>query len=290
MTQTQARCAEASPADWLEWKRVCALGGCSDPARDHLQRFAHHRFLRCVERLRGGRWSGVVGRLQQDIQPSEAWHLFESHLEIRNTRGGKRYKDWLFARLAGSEDAPQAVLEGGASLIIRDVVREHLRREWQAGGHLSLEAPVRYGDDGEGPTLRDLLPATEDALGVVARREYTALAAALAERTFDALPLRTRVSVLAKTLELNLHDPRVLTAAQCGKSVLNEQYATYRRELRARVECEFADEDHAGRVFILCQSALGVQERVFLWSRTQPHCAPMLRAYMREAPTLEVVP
>lgn len=262
-------------ASWTEWKRVCALGGCGPDARGTLQGFAHHRFHHFAARLAGGPWEDLVPGLRHQIDPADAWHLFESFLEIRSTRAGKRYKDWLFARLSHGVGSPLSMLESGATVIMRDVVREHVRRECHARREVSIQAPLS-GADGHPLTLEVLLPAADDPVDDVARREYATLADALAGETCQSMRPRTRVVVLARLLGLSLSDPVVEEAAGCRKSVLNEELTRFHASLRRRVEERYADDGPRGVADILCRTMLGIQERLLAAARSQDDCAALL--------------
>lgn len=91
----------------------------------------------------------------------DGWHRFETHLLLKNTRGGKRYKDWLFARAEHVEWHPWDAIQGGATLLLRDVVREYLRREHAPDRVTSLHRPVGMVGDSN-VTLEELLPGAID--------------------------------------------------------------------------------------------------------------------------------
>ncbi|MCE9616471.1 MAG: hypothetical protein K8T26_19530 [Lentisphaerae bacterium] len=258
---------------WAEWKRLCALGACSEPAQAWLRSFAHHRFHYYARHLAHGLGAAAESTLLRDIEGRDAWHLFESHLVVNGTRTGKRYKDWLFARLAGARTEPGVTIETGATLIMRDVVREYLRREFSRPGQISLHFPV--GElEGRSLTLEDLIPATDDdPATAAARAEYPALAVKEARRFVESLPWRTRVAILAKILERSLSDPAVVAVAQCRKSVLSADYGAFRAALRARIEAHFADEGPSGRAEILLRTMQAIQDDIFSWGKSETGCA-----------------
>lgn len=261
---------------WCEWKRVCALGGCGAAAQTHLHGFAHHRFHLLARRVSGQLVAADrVPASVADLPAATAWHLFESHLEITHTRAGKRYKDWLFARLREGESRPLGVIEAGATVIMRDVVREYLRQTCSTG-RFSLQAPLA---DGEGVplTLEDLLPGGEDPVADVARAEYPALAARLAQEEFATLPHRLRVAVFARGLGLGFQRADVEKAAGCRKSMLSAGYASFRQVLRERVARQFADEGPAGIADLLLRVLQGVQDRACLWAKSETTCSELFR-------------
>lgn len=259
---------------WVEWKRCCALGKCSESIAARLRGFAYHRFHYYVRRAA----TAAGTSLCKEIDEGDAWHLFETFLLVKSTRAGKRYKDWLFARLDEMPGLPGAVIESGATLIMRDVVREHLRREVAPLLQVSLHLPLATGE-GAALTLEDLLPGPGDPVAEVARGEYPAFAATMAGRLFEETPQRLRVAILAKIMGLSLADPAVVAAAACGKSVLSAAYGAFRTELRARVVSEFSNEGPVGVADLLARVAQELQERIFLWARSEKACA---RLFMEE--------
>jgi hypothetical protein len=250
---------------WQEWYRRCAADRCAEPVRVSLAAFAHSRFLTYLQRLGGGRIDrGAVE------SPACAWHLFESHLQLKSTRQGKRYKDWLFARLDGTSDAPARVLEAGASLIVRSVVREHVRHERPAAGTVSLDAPLS-DDLGAAITLEALLPAPGDTVVDVIRREGEALARTTACAAFSGLARRTRVALAAKALGVSLAHPVVERAAGARKSALSDDY---RRWLLALAEDVRVRSRGDGDLTRLALEALKhAQDLAVEWARSEKGCA-----------------
>jgi hypothetical protein len=201
---------------WMEWKRQCALDLCAPETRSKLRGFAYARFR------------GMLVRLRRDTRmsapsPKEAWHLLEAHLAVTSTRGGKKYKDWLFARVRNSRDRPVDVIQGGASLILRDVVRDFLCKETSPAGTMSLEAPLPGGGT-NALTLADLLPGSLDPVETAAAREYDTLARRHAAELFGETTHRERVILLAKELGVPLWDEDVQEAAGCRKTMLHAVY------------------------------------------------------------------
>lgn len=216
---------------WAQWKKRCALDLCSDHAQRMLRAFAGSRFMRCLERC----------PTAQDSPAHESpWHLFETYATVTATRGGKRYKDWIFARERTSGRDPLSAIEGGASLIMRDAVREFVRAECSPRGILSLDRPIGCGDAGS-VTLLDLLPAQMDPASEVALREYERLAREHARELFPGLSGRERIVLAAKEAGLSLAHGSVEEAAGCRKSCLNTAY----HDLLARI-CMFIKTEYSG--------------------------------------------
>jgi len=206
---------------WVEWKERCALDLCSTNARKMLQAFARSRYDRCMERC-----SAAIDSPRHD----SPWHLFETYATITETGQGKRYKDWIFARVAQSDDDPIDVIQGGASLIMRDAVREFVREECSPRTVLSLDRPMGGGEAGS-VTLLDILPARPDPGSDVCLKEYEQLAREHARELFSGMSERERIVLAAKEAGLSLAHSSVLKAAGCRKSFLNTVY----RDLLIRV-------------------------------------------------------
>jgi hypothetical protein len=232
---------EALWGAWTEWKERCALRRCSAEAGGLLTSFAARRLALYVDRLR----QGVRDREAAPLH--DAWHLFETHLLLKRSRKGIRYKDWLFARIAGTVDDPLDVVQGGATLILRDVARELWRAEGPRDGTISIQSPLG-GDEPDGITLEDLLAGTGDnPMEAAAAREYESLAQHHAAEIHSALEPRERLVVLARALGISFAHPALERIARCGKSQLSdcfrmlatrafdEIHRTYHKEDRQQV-------------------------------------------------------
>jgi hypothetical protein len=218
---------------WMEWKRQCALDLCTPEVRGGLTRFAGDRFRSLLVRLDCGLSAPA---------PREAWHLFETHLTVTSTRGGKRYKDWLFARVADSADPPVDVIQGGATLILRDVVRNYLRNEAPRTDTLSLDAPA-WGEGTGALTFVDLLPDSLDPADEIALRDYEALARKHAADGFAASTRRERVLLLASELGVPFYRKQVEDAAGCRKTALHASYRDLVMRIGRGLTREYADDD-----------------------------------------------
>lgn len=263
---------EPSLGSWLEWKERCAAGLCSPEVQSELCGFAAVHFARYVRRYvyrTNVRPEGVC------VPEKDAWHLFEAHLAVRSGRRGKRYKDWLFDRTGGCRPGSVDTVAGGAALLMRDVVREHLRREYQPAGVVSLQAPLGRS---LGPqlTLEDLLPGEIDPADEVARREFEQLAESHAGDWMAGMDRRERVAWLAKGAGLSLAHPAVEKAAGCRKSVLNDVYHNLIRRVVRQMEEDYADDD-PGAVRVLTLMTLAeLSRRVRLWGGSITECAALL--------------
>lgn len=219
-------------AAWREWKAQCALDLCSETTVAHLRRFGGSRFRRYVERClpRCGPGQGRTDLLS----PRDAWHRFEVHLRVRGSRAGKRYKDWLFHRAEHAKRHWEAIIEAGASVLMRDVVREYLRHEHVQPWMRSLHDPL-IAAEGAPLTLEDLLPGTLDPSGEAERTEIEAAAARTAEAILAGLTPKERIAIAARGAGMPLSHAEVLNAAGCGKSALNAAYHNVFRKIAERV-------------------------------------------------------
>lgn len=240
---------------WQEWRSRCAALRCAADTQAALREFAARRFLRYARAALG----------EHDVQPQipapeACWHLLESELAAGRLRSGKRYKEWLFARLEGSRDAPIDVIQGGASLLMRTVVRNWALREARQRRSCALEAPV--GGHGSGLTLADLLPAAaNDPEGA----ELDRLAAAEARRLFENLPEKTRRIVLAKQLGLPLYGPNLLAQLGASRSGVSVTWRSVFQTLARQVAANYPQEPRAWQLRLCLLAAQQLDPLIFRW-------------------------
>lgn len=258
---------------WKEWRKKCALKLCRSQTQHELTAFAHARFStyirRCIHMTNATNPAGL-------LPPAvEAWHRFETLVCIRNNRKGKACKEWLFERYG--DDSFDAV-QGGASLLIRDAVREMLRRETAPAIMRSLDTPLTNAD-GFAFSLMELLPDDADPAGEAAGNDECAIALRLAEKIARKLPRRARVAILAREQGFSITNPAVLqVAGGCGKSALAEAYNKALHTIAHAVKAEYHDEDR------LVQAEIAVktlhQLKYILFSDKYPE-SRQLRFFMR---------
>ncbi|NQU12238.1 hypothetical protein HQ590_15695 [bacterium] len=219
---------------WTEWHQRCALGLCSPAAQAILREFALTRFVHFLAKY--AERSRIDEHQAARLAPSNPWHLFETYLTVNPNRSGKHYKDWLFARTIGSADPALAVIQGGATLLVRDVVREYLRRECPPPWVSSIDTPVPGTESAL--TVADLLPAAALPTDDIEQREWEMLAAKHAGTLPGQLDHRERVALVAKELGVPLSHPVALRVAGCSKSMLHaawrQLYHRVARQLRPR--------------------------------------------------------
>ena len=249
---------------WTEWKDRCAIGLCTGAVQSELRNFAAVHFALYLQRY-SYRTNAQGG--QSDLADGDPWHLFEAHLAVRNTRQGKKYKEWLFARLPGAERDDLEALAGGAALLLRDVAREHLRREYAPCDTISLNSPMS-GVDESGMTLEDLLPGSIDPVDEVATREFERLAAGHALEFFARMGQRERIAFLAKDLGISLAHAEVEKAAGCRKSVLSQSYQTFIMNAAVEMKERYSAEDSESVRVLTLMTLQGIKACIGKWARS----------------------
>jgi hypothetical protein len=253
--------------DWTEWRERCALGRCSPDTQANLREFAaagFHGFLRRYVHL-----TNVPPQTAHQLQPSDPWHLFESHLTLRQSRAGKRYKDWIFARASQAQPGPALPLvEGAAGLLIRDTVREYLCHEQSPARSISLNQATEAGT-----SLQDLLPGTVNPLQEVEQRELERIAHSEADGRWKDLDHRERLVLLARALDLPLSDPDVETAAQCRKTTLSKTYRQLVQRLFQQLRAKYVDDDRESVLYLSLFTIEALKNRTVDWGTAEISCA-----------------
>jgi DNA-directed RNA polymerase specialized sigma24 family protein len=256
---------------WCCWTAACALGLCPPDTRAALQQFVAVRFRRHLEvyahRTAVDRPDALMPT------PADAWQVFETWLRLRNTREGKTYKQWLLAHAAGVVPWDQQRVESAATLLVRDAVREYLRREVAPACMVSLDRAT--GPDGVpgNVSLHELLPDPSPARADAESRDLDRLAADEAGRAMQALPQRERVALLARALGLALSHPYVVQTAGCGKSTLSTAYADALQGIALHVQVRFPGEDRSTQADLAIRLFAALQAQLADWGRGDPACA-----------------
>jgi hypothetical protein len=250
---------------WCEWHTQCAAARCQASTREALRLFGWARFKHYAV-ICGGP-AITTGALPD---AAGCWHLMETRLATGRTRQDKRYKDWLFDRAGGTTATLDAV-QGGASLLLRDVVRDFLRREGPRARHLSLDAPM--GEGAGALSLAELLPDSPDT--TMEERDLGRLAHPLAQAFFDRLSSRDRLVVLARHLGVPLYHPAVESLAGVRKSRVATLWQDVFRRLAAWVDQEQEGEEHSARLAICLLAATEMGKLVFSWGRLEKAAADL---------------
>ena len=268
----QVRNGEAQAAeDWAAWRQKCALDLCPPATQTALRAFAEARFRRYA--CAYARDTNTPDGRALTPAPREAWHWFETHLRLRNTREGKSYKAWLLSRTEADGHLTLDSIQAGATLLMRDVVREYLRREYSPHMMVPLDAPAETSPDGLSTCLHELLPGPLSTPDDVARKELESLAAAEADSVFGALPRRERVALLARELGVSLAHPAVTEVAACGKSVLATAYRMALQSVASHVRSRHPRDDRETMAALSVRIFEELKVRVLSWGKSENGCA-----------------
>jgi hypothetical protein len=192
---------------WEMWYERCALARCDANAQHDLRGFTFNRFHQQLQKLRPH---------LQAPSAHESWHAFETHLALGHTRSTKAWKDWLFTR-AGAHPTLDCI-QGGATLIIRDVVRAHLRREHSPTWMRSLDTPQRNDANRAHLPMEELLPDPSDPTAAMEANEINMLTDQFFGEIFEQLSDRERLVITVHNAGKALSHATVTHAAGCSKS------------------------------------------------------------------------
>lgn len=245
---------------WLEWRRQCAIVLCSQGSRHYLSSWAHARFSNLLERCAARVKRAVPSA--GSLSPRDAWHLLETYLTVPGSGAGKSYKKWIFSRVARSTDHPFDVVQSGAALIMRDVVRRFLRQEQHLGRVDSLDRPLA-GRGATALTAHDLLACVIDPADEVARREFDRLAGEHAAKLLGRLGRVERVLLLAKRTGRPLSDPEIEDLAGLRRSALGRHYRKLVTSIVKELRALYPDDDSQAHLLLGAMTVEHLQECVF---------------------------
>jgi hypothetical protein len=263
-------------ANWGEWKEKCALALCAEDSRRLLPGFVHARFTHFVDAyVRTTNADSASGLIPS---AAEAWHRFETHFKLHELPGGKAYKDWLFARLEERGYSAQESIEAGATLLLRDVVREYLRREYSSHRMVSTNEMVRGNAMGDNvPRLEELLPGASDTMQDVAGRELRAIAQADSAVVFSRLDRRERIALLVHEAGMSLAHPEAVKAAGCGRNALNDAFHGALAKIASYARERHPGEDRPVQASLACLTYEKMRRLTFLWGRSENGCSHFCR-------------
>jgi len=256
---------------WTNWKTLCALGLCDQDTQAALHGFAYARYRHFAA---AAGLSPMHDLASLTPVPAQAWHWFETYLRLHTNRAGKCYKDWLFARCGGEGGLSIDAIQGGASLLMRDVVRERIRREFPGKMMVAFDAPFPGVAGARLPGLDELLADTgcPDAAETVARRELGTMAAAEAQAAMASMNHRQRVALLARELGYSLVHAEVLAVAGCGKSVLNTAYHDALLGVAGHVRSRYPREAQSTLASLAILVFDRIRQLVTEWGKSELRC------------------
>lgn len=247
---------------WQAWKQACAAALCSEEHAAELRRFGQSRFAGYLERY--GARVGLRGQAGRLPTATDAWHLFETHAQVTTHREGKRYKEWLFVR---AEQCPRPwldTIESSVTLMIRDVVREYLRREHTPRFMESLHRSIPASDGNGGLPLEELLPDSDEPLEELMQKEIHEAARMAAQRFFPSMDQRERIALWARSRGFALTDPDVQHWAGCGRSVLHSTHSACVARLCEGIRKSHPDESSASWLLMAKKAIEELIELIFL--------------------------
>jgi hypothetical protein len=245
---------------WRAWKKHCAAGLCEPAHAANLRQFGSSRYLTYIRRYASR--TGHHGEVRHHAGQSSAWHLFETHTCVAQGRAGKRYKDWLFERADAQAGPWLATMESGATLLMRDVVREQLRAEAAPAFMTSLQQPVSSGE-GNVCTLEHLLPDHLNPLDEIAEREWHELAIRHTDEFFATLDLPQGMTIWARASGIELIDRRLASWSKCSRAALQKIYQRVMHDLGAQLQRAYPDESPAALTRMACMVHAGIAEKFF---------------------------
>lgn len=179
------------------------------------------------------------------VPAGECVQLLESCMAVGRRRDGKAYKQWLAVRGRGVAD-DRSAFESGAVLVLRDVVREYLRRECSPRFMVSLHEEVARAGR-HVLTVEDLIADEVEPGGEIAERELRELASGLAGVLAETLRRAERVALVARKLDLPFHDHAVELAAGCRRSSISESCRKVVERVMKTIDRKYSMEDAGTR-------------------------------------------
>lgn len=253
-----------SEADWLIWRTQCAARLCPPETEASLKRFGTLRGRQYLQQF-ASRFGSCGNRSAILAEAEHGWHWLETYAAIGTSRQGKRYKDWLFAR-AGQGHDWLAMVEAGASMLLRDSVREQLRHERAPKFMVSLHQPMGEGSQGA-CTLEELIPDQVSPADTTTEWEWQEIAQSHAQRYYPTLNETEKLVLWARDQGLTLNDPQLAERGKVPMAVLYRTYRSVVTRISLEVKAAHPGEDPASLIqiarLVLEQIALRLNSEIF---------------------------
>lgn len=233
---------------WSEWKKQCAIALCGDEARHNLELFAWQRWTRFLEIT-----LGYDAPELRELRRSDVWHQFETWCCVGPTAAEKSHKDWIFKRLETHSGSGLDIIQSGATLVLRDAVRDFIRHEGRTrlpgtrSPEKSLDEPVAGSEEGGNLTYGDLLPGELDTASMVSIREYQRLGEEEALKLSADLRERERLVLAASALGIPMSHPRLEQITRKKKSVLSAALQSVEARVTRHIDKKYGDEKEGSR-------------------------------------------
>jgi hypothetical protein len=276
---------------WLEWKEACTIDKCKTEEHvEYLKRFGFHRFCKNIEiintkqcRQKSSSLSLPAYQHKDDAEDGSTklfwWNLLEAKMIAGANKGGKLYKDWLFDRLNILKGTQVAIIESGASVLMRDVVRKHVCEEYCGKLEQSLDVPL--GDDASF-SMKDVYyvvhvynACARWLIDEIIIRDYERLGGEIASPYFKSMSNRERVAVLASALDVSLANPEVCRMAGCQHAMVYAALHKCQKNITSIIADKYPEEDKESVRFLNYYSLLALSELCVEWGKSEKKCLPL---------------
>ena len=278
---------------WIEWKRQCALDLCCDVTQDDLAAYGIPIIIGAFRTFDPD--LPIPSGLDGADARRDCWHLFETHMHATSGATGKRWKDWLFEKAAGSRDEPVDVLEKAAYRCMRTAVKRFCiaegRTKDRLDGRVVVSKDEPSGSDPESPAWEESMSASAcvDPSSQAAIQELWQIAQKQAESYFEGMERRARIALFADSCDLALDEPEVERAAGRKSSTLYADINRPRREgekqrvrcsrlldeLRTQVERAYPGEDDGALNSLTRMALAALRDRCTEWIKLEESCAAL---------------
>lgn len=262
---------ETTLENWVEWKEKCDLHRCSEETQSALLSYAISRFRDLVGLACATHSRPVINT--GEISAWGAWEMFDGYFIERGKNTGKCYKDHLFLKAGNASDVGVGELERIAFWMLRDVIKDFVRRHYPRRDTTSLYEPIKKSDP-KSPLVIDFVES-EGATPYEAADASDAMrvAPSYAREFFGHLEARERVLLVALGFDLPASCVEVLKAAGCQKSTLCAARFGLGQRLSAWLTREKSEDGMRMRSLVL-QAMVKLSME---WAAQEKCCEPIFR-------------
>lgn len=253
--------------NWQQWKAKCALGLCDKTVKRELRGFVSAKFTHFVRMYTDSERAQAPAVSM--MPAAEAWHRFETHFRLHHSPAGKSFKAWLFTRKNTRGYSVRETVEAGATLLVRDVVREYLRREYSDPRMVSYsEGTGGISPDDQPLSVVELLPCQSDTTMMVEERDLDELARMESLAAFAQLDRKQRVALLVHQAGLSLGHPMAIKAAKCSGATMYNAFRSTLAGIAALARSRYAREEPTVQATLACRIYEHVSGLAFAWGRS----------------------
>jgi len=180
-------------------------------------------------------------------------------MQIGKEQRGKRYKAWLSESAFGHDQPDVEPLEAKASLLMRDVAREYVRRECPASFMTPLDLAPSWVQES----------MDEHPVNSIIENEWIALAHRHAEERFPHIAHSTRIALLARDAGISLAHPLVEQAASAKKSALCKHVNRVWTEVANDIKETYPEDSPADWLKLTSLILREINNLTFLWIRAE---------------------